>query len=149
LLLLGSATGASDPTDRAAAAAVATRIEGLGTMAVRTGWLPPGELSAYLLAGDVALLPYGDGASARRGSLLACAAHGLPIVSTRPAGEEVAAYVSAVAADADHLAEAVLRVWRDPTALRGASSALAECMSWPRIADRHVEVYRRLLYSRR
>ena len=149
LLLLGGAAGASDPTDRMAAAGVQDRISRLGSQVIRTGWLQPSELSAYLLAGDVALLPYVDGASARRGSLLACAAHGLPIVSTRPAAKEVAEYVDAVAPSPDDLAETILRTWRDPTPLRAASRALAEDVSWPNIAVRHIEVYERLLYSRR
>jgi glycosyltransferase involved in cell wall biosynthesis len=100
-----------------------------------------------LLAGDVALLPYTDGASARRGSLLACAAHGLAIVSTQPAGTEVAAFVEAAPPSADALADAVLRVARAPEPLQAASRALAETVSWPRIAARHVEIYERLLYS--
>jgi glycosyltransferase involved in cell wall biosynthesis len=149
LLLLGGAAGASDPTDRLSAAHVQSRISRLGATLVRSGWLEPRHVSAYLLASDVALLPYVDGASARRGSLLACAAHGVPIVSTQPAGAEVADYVDAVAANAQDLSEAVMRAWRDPAALRAASTALAERVSWPRIAARHIEVYERLLYSRR
>jgi len=139
--------GASDPTDRVTAARVARRIERLGTAVIRTGWLPPERLSAYLLAGDVALLPYADGASARRGSLLACAAHGLPIVSTQPVGSEVAGYVEAVPPSADALVDGVLRVAAEPSR-RDASRALADAIGWPRIAARHVEIYERLLYSR-
>jgi glycosyltransferase involved in cell wall biosynthesis len=149
LLLLGGEVGASDATDRESARSVETAIRRFGSMVLRTGWLPPRELSAYLLAGDVALLPYADGASARRGSLLACAAHGLPIVSTVPAGREVAPYVDARTADPSELAGAVVRAWHDPSPLRAASHALAEAVSWPRIASLHLDIYERLLYSRR
>jgi glycosyltransferase involved in cell wall biosynthesis len=149
LLLLGGEVGASDPTDRAAARNVQARIAALGESVIRTGWLPPRELSAYLLAGDVALLPYTDGASARRGSLLACAAHTLPIVTTHPCGAEVAPYVEVVQQDAAALAEAVIGVGREPSRLRAASAALAERVSWPRIAAQHIAIYERLLYSRR
>lgn len=149
LFLLGGSVGASDPTDRAAAAQVSARIAALGEAAIRTGWLKPQALSAYLLAGDVALLPYTDGASARRGSLLACAAHTLPIVSTLPCGAEVAPYVDAVPQDPVALGEAVLGVSREPSRLRTASAVLAERVSWSRIAARHVDIYDRLLYSRR
>jgi glycosyltransferase involved in cell wall biosynthesis len=147
LFLLGGAVGASDPTDIRTAEDVRGRIDSLGTGVIRTGWLPPQQLSAYLLAGDVALLPYADGASARRGSLLACATHGLPIVSTQPAGVEVAPYVEAVPPDSRALAEAVVRVAREPEQPREASRALADAVSWRRIAARHVEIYERLLYS--
>lgn len=146
LLMLGGEVGASDPTNRVTAARVDARIQRLGRSVIRTGWLQPAQLSAHLLAGDVALLPYADGASARRGSLLACAAHGLPIVSTRPAGVEVAPFVEAVAPDVDALVNAVLHVAAQP-GRREASRALAEAVGWPHIAARHVEIYDRLLYS--
>src|SRR5205823_507076 len=78
LLLVGGTAGASDPTDRVTAAGLRYRLGQLARSVVQTGWLSPSDVSAYLVAGDVALLPYADGASPRRGSLLACAAHGLP-----------------------------------------------------------------------
>jgi glycosyltransferase involved in cell wall biosynthesis len=102
-------------------------------------------LSAHLLAGDVALLPYADGASARRGSLLACASHGLPIVSTRPAGVEVADFIDAIEPNPQALAEAVLEVAANPSPWRAASRALADQVSWRRVAQTHVELYDRLL----
>jgi glycosyltransferase involved in cell wall biosynthesis len=146
--LLGGAAGASDPTDLSTAARLSARIEGLGTRVMRTGWLPPRTLSAYLLAGDVALLPYADGASARRGSLLACAEHGLPLVSTQPASEEVAPYIYAVEPDVTRLAAAVLAAGEERTALARRARTLASQMSWPRIAAAHLAIYKQLLYSR-
>jgi glycosyltransferase involved in cell wall biosynthesis len=144
LLLLGGETGASDPTDRVTARAVASKIGELSQNVTRTGWLPPRQLSAYLLAGNVALLPYVDGASARRGSLLACAAHGLPIVSTLPAGAEVASFVRAVVADAAPLADAVLEVSADVAPWQAASRVLSSDTSWPRIAAAHTDLYDQL-----
>ena len=41
-------------------------------------------MSAYMLAADLFALPYRDGASYRRGSLLAPLAHGRAIVTTYP-----------------------------------------------------------------
>jgi polysaccharide biosynthesis protein PslF len=142
LMVLGGTIGASDPTDRATAARVASRMEALGVR--RTGFLEPPALSAHLLAADVALLPYADGASPRRGSLLACAAHGLPIVSTRPASRAVADAVLAVSADAQLLSEAVLRAAHDRAPLRAGAAALAERCSWGRIAEQHLAMYRAL-----
>jgi glycosyltransferase involved in cell wall biosynthesis len=152
LLLVGGEVGASDPTDRATTASVGRRLHGWDERVVRTGWLEPAEVSAYLLAGDVAVLPYADGASARRGSLLACAEHGLPIVSTLPAGREVAGSVAAVPAAPRSLANAVLRVAVDSAErarLREASFALGRRTSWAAIAAAHVRIYRPLLYSER
>ena len=149
LLLLGGPMGASDPTDRATGRRLESRLSQLGDRLVRPGWLPGSELSAYLLAGDVALLPYADGASARRGSLLACAEHGLPIVSTQPAAPEVSPFVAAVDQDSSSLAQAVQRICEAPEQLRAASHLLAERVRWPRIADQHVQIYNSFLYSPR
>jgi glycosyltransferase involved in cell wall biosynthesis len=145
LLLLGGEIGASDPTDRQTALRIRPRAQ---QDALQTGWLPPAQLSAYLLAGDVALLPYADGASPRRGSLLACAEHGLPIVSTAPAAPEVSEAVAAVEPDPRRLAEAVLHLARAPSQaarLRQFGRALAARSAWPRIAQTHIQIYEQLL----
>ena len=84
VLLIGGAAGASDPTEVAFGARVAERIQALALTerVQRTGFLPEADTSAALLACDVMALPYRDGASLRRGTLMAALAHGLPIVST-------------------------------------------------------------------
>lgn len=145
LLVLGGSVGASDPTDRQTAARVAERMHALG--ALTPGYLEPASLSAHLLAADVALLPYVDGASPRRGSLLACAAHGLPIVSTQPVSHAVTDAVVAVPADAQSLCAAVLRAASDSTALRAGAAELTRRSSWRSIAERHLEIYRALCSS--
>jgi glycosyltransferase involved in cell wall biosynthesis len=148
LLLLGGEIGASDPSDRQTAARLKSRLQMLGARLLRSGWLPPPELSAHLLAADVALLPYVDGASGRRGSLLACAEHGLPIVSTQPASPEVAANVYAVPLSPAALSDAVQQIVHEPALaerLRVASCALAGATSWQRIAKQHVAIYKQLL----
>ena len=149
LLVLGGAAGASDPTDRAVAAHLAGRLDAFGERIVRPGFLGAEALSAHLLAADVALLPYLDGASPRRGSLLACAAHGLPIVSAAPVSAAVAAAVLGVPpTDAPALAAAALRVADDAALqarLRAGSRALAERTGWPSIAAAHAALYHTLL----
>jgi glycosyltransferase involved in cell wall biosynthesis len=150
LLLLGGATGASDPTDRATARTFLRHLGPLAERVLRPGYLPPGALSAYLLAADVALLPYADGASLRRGSLLACAAHGLPIVTTAGPGltrELAQAVLACPAGDAAAMAAAVTQAARDVALrerLRDAAARLAEATGWAAIADRHVAIYRGL-----
>jgi glycosyltransferase involved in cell wall biosynthesis len=141
LLLLGGQVGASDPTDRLTANRVRARLD---ERMIQTGWLEPTTLSAHLLAADVALLPYTDGASPRRGSLLACAEHRLPIVSTQPAAPEVANAVLAVSPNATALAEAVLQVASDSTVatrLKEAAGSLALAVAWPKIAAAHIGIY--------
>ncbi len=87
LALIGGQTGASDPTDAAFAAQVETRITRLGleNSLRRTGYLAAAEVSAWLLACDIVVLPYRDGVSLRRGSLMAALAHGCAVISTTPA----------------------------------------------------------------
>ncbi len=147
LLLLGGEVGASDPTDRETAQRFRQRLD---ARVLEAGWLPPDQLSAHLLAADIAVLPFADGASPRRGSLLACAEHGLPIVSTTPAAAEVADAIHAVAPEPRRLAEAILSLAQTPldaARLRDSARALATRAAWPRIAEAHVHIYERLLNS--
>jgi glycosyltransferase involved in cell wall biosynthesis len=46
-----------------------------------TGDLPPGAVAAHLRACDLVLQPYPDGVSARRGSVMASIANGVPVVT--------------------------------------------------------------------
>ncbi|MBC7225670.1 MAG: glycosyltransferase family 4 protein [Thermoflexales bacterium] len=144
LLMVGGRVGTSDPTNRAYAAFIDGLIADLGlTERVHwTGYTDPLSVSAGLLATDVCVLPYRDGVSFRRGTLHACLAHGRAIVTTRPAvplpevrdGENM---LLAPPRDAGALAEAVLRLWRDPglrARLEEGARALAADFSWDRIA---------------
>jgi glycosyltransferase involved in cell wall biosynthesis len=146
LLLIGG-VGVSDPTDQLTAARLQARLNRLGDQVMLSGWLEPTALSEHLLAADIALLPYSDGASPRRGSLLACAEHGLPIISTHPANGVVANAIHAAPAEPRAMAEAILEVADNPglsARLRDKSRALAESVSWPRIAQAHIEIYEAL-----
>ena len=87
LILIGGATGGSDPTDAAFAAQIDKRIRRyeLEDRILRTGFVEAEQVSAALLACDAVVLPYRDGVSFRRGSLLAALAHGCPVITTTPA----------------------------------------------------------------
>lgn len=86
LALIGAEAGISNPADLAQARLIhdAVEREQLAEVVVKTGYLPPPDLSATLLACDAVALPFRDGASARRGTLMAALAHGLPTISTLP-----------------------------------------------------------------
>jgi glycosyltransferase involved in cell wall biosynthesis len=86
LVMIGGKTGASDPTNAAYLARFEADVtaRGLTDAVVWTGHVSPTHVSAWLHAADVAVLPYADGASYRRGSLLAALTHGVPTVTTRP-----------------------------------------------------------------
>jgi glycosyltransferase involved in cell wall biosynthesis len=87
LLLIGGDAGSSDATDTAYAAQIARQIRrhDLEDVIVRTGFVAPEAVSGHLLACEAVALPYRDGASWRRGSLMAALAHGLPVITTQPA----------------------------------------------------------------
>lgn len=116
----------------------------------RLAHLPAAELSALLAAADAAVFPFADGASPRRGSLLAAMAHGLPIVTTDgprvPTGWSVNETPALLvdAGDAAGLVAALLRL-RDDNALRrklgAAGRKLATRTSWQEIATQTALVY--------
>ncbi len=63
------------------------RENGLEDIVRWTGFLPEAEVAACLQAVDIVTLPYLDGASYRRGSLMAAINYGCAIVTTQPTVE--------------------------------------------------------------
>lgn len=151
LLMMGGAVGASDPTNRAYLGQVQRMIRerGLEHRVIWTGYMPPDVVSACFGAADICVLPYRDGVSFRRGSLMAALVHGMPIVSTRPQvalpelchGENI--WLAPLQAP-EAIAAAIAHLADDP-ALRQRLSAGAKALShefdWARIAARTLEVY--------
>ncbi len=86
LLMIGERVGASDPTNQAYLQEVEALITTLGLQnrVQWTGYLPDTGVSAALNTCDVLCLPYADGASLRRGTLMAALAHGCAVVTTLP-----------------------------------------------------------------
>lgn len=86
LLLIGEPAGSSDPTNQGYAAEINQRIQSLGLASAvhRTGFIDEASVSAYLRASDAVALPFLDGSSYRRGTLMAAIHHGTAIVTTTP-----------------------------------------------------------------
>ena len=86
LMLIGGQTGASDPTNVAYASFIMRLAEELqiSRNIALTGYLDDHGVSEALAACDCVALPYRDGASFRRGTLMAALAHGCVTVTTRP-----------------------------------------------------------------
>lgn len=151
LVMVGGQVGASDPTNQAYLQRVQalTAELGIDQRVHWTGFMDSADVSASLLAADIAVLPYRDGVSFRRGSLMACLVHGLPIVSTRPAVVvpelEQGENIWLVPANSSQvLAEAVSTLWRDPALRRRLGEGarrLATKFGWNAIAARHLEAY--------
>ena len=151
LLMIGGAVGASDPTNRDYLALVkdAIRVQRLDERVIWTGYLDAAEVSASFSCADMCVLPYRDGVSFRRGSLMAALAHGMSIVSTSPQiplpelvhGENIWLVPPC---DPHSLADAIAHLG-DAPALRGrlgaGARALARQFGWGEIAAHTMEVY--------
>jgi glycosyltransferase involved in cell wall biosynthesis len=87
LVMIGGRVGSSDPTNAIYANRVDEQIErlGLASYVHWTGYVADEAVAAWLDAADVVVLPFRDGASYRRGSLMAAIQHARPIVTTLPA----------------------------------------------------------------
>jgi glycosyltransferase involved in cell wall biosynthesis len=86
LLMIGGRTGTSDPANILYAHEVDQMIEDLGLAEHIhwTGFVTDREVSGHLTSADLIALPFRDGVSFRRGSLMAALAHGCPIITTHP-----------------------------------------------------------------
>ena len=151
LLMIGDRVGASDPTNFAYLQEVEAlaRTLGVADQIQWTGFQPDAEVSADLAACDVILLPYTDGASLRRGSLMAALAQGCPIVTTTPQvpvpelvdGQDLC-YVPAN--DAQAAAQAIRRLAANPAlaAKLGDHARQASTQfTWESIARQHLDLY--------
>jgi glycosyltransferase involved in cell wall biosynthesis len=87
LVFIGGQTGASDPTNAAFLQQTKHLIDelGLSNRIHWTGFLSDVRVSTYLHASNLMVMPYRDGASLRRGTLMAALAHGRPLITTDPA----------------------------------------------------------------
>lgn len=87
LMFIGGRTGTSDhKNNQAFVSEIDQRIDGPGLSARvhYTGFRPDNEISAFLEAADMLVLPYRDGVTLRRGTLMAALVHGRPVISTHP-----------------------------------------------------------------
>lgn len=146
LVFIGGRTGSSDTANNATfAAQLDARIAELGLeqRVHWTGFLDDTAVSSYLHAADMMVLPYKDGASLRRGTLMAALAHGRPLLTTQPTTptpelrhDDNARFVP-VDVEAAALAQAVGQLADDRTALvrlaQGAT-AVADLFTWDKIA---------------
>jgi len=147
LVFIGGRTGASDTANNQAFLARLERL--IGEMGVKervhwTGFLPDEAVSAHMAGADVMVLPYRDGVSLRRGTLMAALAHGRPVISTRPVapipalrhGREIWLVPPA---DPEGLAEAIRTLAGDAELRRRLASGakqIAQQFTWDKIGRR-------------
>lgn len=156
LLMIGGGAGSSDPNNAGFQSWMHARIAELGLKDVIhfTGYLEDeSRVAAYLAASDLVVLPFRDGASYRRGSLMAALHHGCAIITTTPS-IPVSAFTDGSAlrlvppGDAQALAEAIDSLRRSPSdraALGQGASALAHQFEWPQIAQQTLAFFQQII----
>ncbi len=155
LILVGAVAGSSDPTNAAYAREIDAQIERLGLTPLieRTGYLDDAGVSQRLSAADVVALPFTDGASYRRGTLMAALQHGCAVVTTQPQ-VGIPAFIDGAnlmlvrPRDPAALANA-LRLLHDApdlrARLRAGAAQLSRQFEWGEIAQATVAFYQRVL----
>lgn len=158
LVLIGGA-GDSD-ADVAYAQQIKQKIgrAGLDQRIIITGYTEPADVSAYLMAADAVVLPFNDGYSYRRGSLITAMAHQVPVITTRaPSGlvqdplPDLVDGQHALLIEPQHvgqLVDAVQRLQREPELafmVGRQGRALTDVFSWDRIVAQHDELYTSLM----
>ena len=152
LMMIGGTVGASDPTNKAYLEQVEARIAELGLRdaVFWTGYMPNEQVSAAFMSADACVLPFRDGASFRRGSLMAALAHGLPVISTTPQVpapelQDGGNILLTPPQDPAALANAIERLHSDlalAQRIGEGAQALSRLFDWDPIADRTVALLR-------
>jgi len=161
LLMIGGKVGASDPTNAIYLSKIESLISDLHLTdrVLWTDYTPPEIVTANFYASDVCVLPYRDGASYRRGTLMAALAHGCAIVTTQVQGSKFKVTgqlpplrdgencLLVPPDDPRALAEAIQRAMASPelrAKIGAGARALAQHFTWDRIVEQHLELYRQI-----
>ncbi|MBI5081282.1 MAG: glycosyltransferase family 4 protein [Chloroflexi bacterium] len=158
LLLIGGRTGSSDPTNQAYADqldALANEL-GIADRIIRTGYLSPEETTQAFFACDMMAMPYEDGASFRRGTFMACLAHGMPTITTQPSiplpqlihGENIFLISSG---SATSLSSTIMELVNDSNLraqLSHGALELSDQFTWDKIAKKTEEFFESVITTR-
>jgi glycosyltransferase involved in cell wall biosynthesis len=159
LIVIGGGTGATDRDNTAFQGEVRARIDALelGDAVRWTGPCPAEEAASYLRACDLVVMPYRDGASFRRSSLVAALAVGCPVITTEPlspadvflgSGLPVLEDGDSVAlvprGEIEALSSAIVALLEDPEGrqrLAEGAGQLGQSFQWAPIGRRHRKLY--------
>ena len=153
VLIIGGSLGASDPYNAVYQEHLQRIIYRLRLdtedILLSTGYLSAADASHALATCDAMALPFADGVSLRRASMLAALDHGLPVVTTYPKQplpeiQESNAMLLVPPEDPAALSQALRRLYEERTlsdTLSTAARQFAQRFSWPRIAAHVLAVY--------
>ena len=159
LLLIGGDVGHADPTNVAYAQKIQALIDSLGLTDVvhRTGYVIQEHVSANLLAADAIVMPYRDGISFRRTTVIAALRHGCPVITTQPTNPD---FVPEVLPDENMLlvppqdpaalAETISLLTNNPQLrqkLSNGAQSLGHRFEWDEIAAQTAALYQAAFHS--
>jgi glycosyltransferase involved in cell wall biosynthesis len=154
LLIIGGSLGASDPYNAVYQEHLQRIIYRLRLdsedILLNTGYLAAADTSHALATCDAMALPFADGVSLRRASMLAALDHGLPVVTTypklpTPEIQDSNAMLLVPPEDPPALSQALRRLHADRAladTLGTAAHNFARRFSWPIIAEHTLAVYK-------
>jgi glycosyltransferase involved in cell wall biosynthesis len=154
LVMIGDRTGTADTTNEQQAQSIEQLISALNLEAriAWTGYVSEPEVAAYLSAADLVVLPFRDGASFRRGSLMAAIQYACPTITTYPAIPSALIQPDTMVLiepdQPDQLVAAIAEVINQPerlAQLRHNMSLLRANFDWKQIAAETVAFMRTLL----
>lgn len=155
LLMIGGRTGTSDRTNASYADWIDRRIAelGLADRVCWTGFVDDKEVSAYMAVSDILALPFRDGASYRRSSLMAVIHNECAILTTKPR-VDIPTFASGenlmmVTPENTHALAAALQVlYKKPTiraSLRQGAVALRAHFAWDKIAADNAQFFHKVM----
>jgi polysaccharide biosynthesis protein PslF len=157
LLVISGELATTDTTNRRYFERVRKRLDESSVPVTVTGYVPPTEVGEALAAVDLIALPLRGGASLRSGTLLAALQSGTPVITTDPRpGDSLSPFAPGESiwlvpvSETDFLHEAIHLLWTEPSLRQRLSSSALEAskqFSWPKIAERHVDVYQHVTGS--
>lgn len=155
LVMIGGRTGTSDPSNISYSQQIDHLIDALHlTDSIYwTGFLDEVEVAAYLQAADAVVLPFRDGASFRRGSLMAALQQGCAIITTTPQvhideftdGDNMLLFS---AGNVEELISQIHRLMANTklqSNLKAGARATSEHFQWDAIARSHVTMFEDIL----
>ena len=162
VLMIGGRVGASDPTNAKYVQTIDRKINELDLVdhVIWTGFVSDEDVSNYLEICDILALPYRDGASYRRGSLMAAIHHGCAIVTTEPRvdiplfndGENMLLCQSHVinekAPAFTHITPQILKLYRDPDLrmkLCDGAKKLSAHFDWSKISQDYIVFFEKFV----
>jgi glycosyltransferase involved in cell wall biosynthesis len=159
LVIIGGGKGASDPTNAAFMGEINQQITELNIdlFVKQSGYVDEASVGAYLSACDLVALPFTDGASYRRGSLMAAIHYGCAVITTTP-HVPIAAFrdgenmLLVKAEDTPALEKGIRQLYEShelQEKLKRGAAELAHVFEWSGIANTTANFFRQVIENTR